>query len=197
MNLKGLSGGFSKAAPIRVWRGAMRAGAALLIAGGLAGAAFYPQVVTAEEPARVAGRPTPSRLPVPRWVSLKFNTVNARGGPGDDYPAVWTYRAKGLPVQVVAETREWRKVCDPDGGSAWIHRRTTIGDRTVFHRGGQTLAIRTEPKDGARTRALLAVRGIARLDRCEKGWCLIRAGKAKGWARSNSLWGLSERRVCR
>ena len=169
----------------------------MLIAAGLAAAAFYPQTVTAEEPARAGDRPTPSRLPVPRWVSLKFDKVNARGGPGDDYPAVWTYRAKGLPVQVVAETREWRKVCDPDGGSAWIHRRTTIGERTVFHRGGQLLAIRTAPKDTARTRALLAVRGIAKLDRCEKGWCLIQAGRAKGWARAASLWGLSERRVCR
>ena len=178
-------------------RAAIRASVAVLIAAGLATAALYPQAVTAEEPARAGDRPTPSRLPVPRWVSLKFDKVNARGGPGDDYPAVWTYHAKGLPVQVVAETREWRKVCDPDGGTAWIHRRTTIGERTVFHRGGQLLPIRSNPRDSARTWALLAVRGIARLDRCNKGWCLIQAGKAKGWARASSLWGLSERRVCR
>jgi len=142
-------------------------------------------------------RPTPSRLPVPRWVSLKFGEVNARAGPGDDYPAVWVYRAKGLPVQVVAETREWRKVCDPDGGAAWIHRRTTDGTRTVFHRGGQPLALRVQPKPEGRLRALLASRGVARLHRCEKGWCLLEAGKRKGWARAQGLWGLQDRRVCR
>jgi SH3-like domain-containing protein len=168
-----------------------------LVSAGLAGASLYPQASAAEEPARAGDRPTPSRLPVPRWVSLKFDKVNARAGPGDDYPAVWTYRARGLPVQVVAETREWRKVCDPDGGTAWIHRRTTIGERTVFHRGGQLLPIRENPRESARARALLAVRGIARLDRCDTGWCLTRAGKARGWARASSLWGLSERRVCR
>ncbi|MBX7248384.1 MAG: hypothetical protein K1X35_04955 [Caulobacteraceae bacterium] len=156
-----------------------------------------PQPGFADDRYRAGDRPTPSRLPVPRWVSLKFNEVNARSGPGDDYPAVWTYRAKGLPVQVVAETREWRKVCDPDGGSAWIHRRTTIGVRTVFHRGAQLLPLRTAPKDSARVKALLAVRGIARLDRCEKGWCRIEVGRDKGWARAASLWGLADRRVCR
>ena len=28
---------------------------------------------------------TPSGLPVPRYVSLKFDPVNARAGPGDDH----------------------------------------------------------------------------------------------------------------
>ena len=126
--------------------------------------------------------------------SITFGTGAA---PGDDYPAVWTYHAKGLPVQVIAETREWRKVCDPDGGTAWIHRRTTVGVRTVFHRGAQLLPLRSGPKDTARVRALLAVRGIAKLDKCEQGWCLVEAGKAKGWARAASLWGLATQRVCR
>ena len=143
------------------------------------------------------GRPTPTGLEVPRWVSLKSSHVRARQGPGLDYPILWEYRAAGLPVQVIAETREWRKVCDPDGGTAWIHRRTTVGVRTVFHRGAQLLPLRSGPKDTARVRALLAVRGIAKLDKCEQGWCLVEAGKAKGWARAASLWGLATQRVCR
>lgn len=178
-------GRFSKA---RAW--AIRAA----VAGSITfAAAAAPALVSAQE----RSLPTPSRLPVPRWVSLKFNEVNARSGPGDDYPAVWVYRARGLPVQVVAETREWRKVCDPDGGVAWIHRRTTDGARTVFHRGAQMLPLRSAPKDKAGVRALLATRGIAKLDRCDKGWCLIEAAKQKGWARQNTLWGLAENRVCR
>lgn len=179
-----MSGRFSKAR-----RAGIRALAVLLVLFG----ALAPAVAPAQE----RTRPTPSRLPVPRWVSLKFNEVNARAGPGDDYPAVWVYRAKGLPVQVVAETKEWRKVCDPDGGSAWIHRRTTDGTRTVFHRGGQTLPLRASPKPQGRVRAYLARRGIARLHRCENGWCLVEAAKKKGWAPAGGLWGLAERRVCR
>src|SRR5918997_1583990 len=43
-------------------------------------------------------RPTPSGLPVPRWVSLKFDKVYARAGPGEDHAAVkalWRPRSLG------------------------------------------------------------------------------------------------------
>ena len=45
-----------------------------------------------------ADRPTPSGLPVPRYVTLKFDRVNARAGPGDDHRLLWVYQARGLPV---------------------------------------------------------------------------------------------------
>ena len=47
-----------------------------------------------DQPERV----TPSGLPVPRYVTLKFDPVNARAGPGDDHRLLWVYHAKGLPV---------------------------------------------------------------------------------------------------
>ena len=75
-------------------------------------------LVALAAPAIAAPRQTPSGLPVPRYVTLKFDQVNARAGPGDDYPARWVYRVPDLPVQVVAETADWRKVCDPEGGSS-------------------------------------------------------------------------------
>jgi SH3-like domain-containing protein len=89
-------------------------------------------VIAMAAPAWAAPRQTPSGLPVPRYVTLKFDKVNARAGPGDDYPARWVYRVPDLPVQVVAETAEWRKVCDPEGQSAWVHKRTTDGRRSVI-----------------------------------------------------------------
>ena len=66
-------------------------------------------------PAQAAPRQTPSGQPVPRYVSLKFDKVYARAGPGEDHRLLWVYEAKGLPVQVIAENIEWRRICDPDG----------------------------------------------------------------------------------
>jgi SH3-like domain-containing protein len=51
---------------------------------------------------------------IPRWAALKFGEVNARAGPGEDTRVVFVYRARGLPVQILAETREWKRVCDSD-----------------------------------------------------------------------------------
>lgn len=139
--------------------------------------------------ARDPDRPTPSGFPVPRWVSLKFGDVNARQGPGDDYPAVWTYKVKHLPVLVIEETREWRKICDPDGQSAWVHKRTIDGARTVFRAEGSPLALVARPDAKARVRAILAPRSLADLDRCEDGWCRIRVDDIHAWAPARSLWG--------
>ena len=90
-------------------------------------------------------RPTPSGLPVPRWVSLKSGQINARVGPGNDYKILWTYRTRGLPVQVIAETRDWRRVCDPRGGVAWVNAGTTSGRRMVMRAKPQPLPVRAKP----------------------------------------------------
>ena len=146
--------------------------------------------------ALAAERQTPSGLPVPRYVTLKFNEVNARAGPGDDYPARWVYRVRGLPVQVVAETAEWRKVCDPEGGSAWVHRRTTDGHRSVIRMAPMPLGLRAKPEAASPVVAILAARGLAPLDKCKNGWCRIEGKKRSGWAPQAEVWGTAEAAQC-
>ncbi|WP_334160706.1 SH3 domain-containing protein [Phenylobacterium sp.] len=153
--------------------------------------------LTVGGPVAAADRPTPSGLPVPRWVTLKFDKVNARKGPGDDHRLLWVYRARGLPVQVVAETAEWRRVCDPDGGLAWVHKRTTDGRRALMNVKPQPVALRRKPKPTSRVSAYLNSRALAALVRCDKGWCRVRADGASGWAPEGELWGAASRPQCR
>ncbi|MGA0605953.1 SH3 domain-containing protein [Phenylobacterium sp. VNQ135] len=148
-------------------------------------------------PAYAADRPTPSGLPVPRYVSLKFGKVNARAGPGDDHRLLWIYRTKGLPVQVVAETAEWRRVCDPEGGLAWVHKRVTDGRRSVINLQSRPAALYSKPRQGSETTAYLAPRSMASLVRCQKGWCRVKADRASGWVREGALWGTAEAPQCR
>ena len=149
--------------------------------------------------AGAAGPPriTPAGLEVPRYVSLKYQTVNARNGPDEAHRLLWVYRAKGLPVQVVAETREWRRVCDPEGGLAWVHKRTTDGRRTAMRSQSTPLALLAHPRDGAKINAWLRGRSTANLDRCEKGWCRLKAEGSAGWARESQIWGAAPQPQCR
>ena len=142
-------------------------------------------------------RETPSGLPVPRYVSLKFDPVNARSGPGDDHRLLWVFHAKGLPVQVVAETDEWRRVCDPDGGLSWVHKRTTDGRRTVMRVLAGNAAIRIKPRADAPVAAYLAQHALADLGRCDKDWCRVRVGRISGWSQASDLWGAAETLQCR
>ena len=158
------------------------------------------EAVAASLPHRAAapaGRPTPSGLPVPRYVSLKFGEVNARAGPGDDYRLLWTYRARGLPLQVIAETAEWRRVCDPEGQVAWVHQRTTDNRRTVMRTESEPLTLRNKPDERGRAVAALAGRSLAGLDLCRKDWCRIAAGRTRGWIPAASVWGVADSPQCR
>ena len=62
-----------------------------------------------------------SGLPVPRYVTLKFDEANLRAGPGREYPVLWQYQKAGLPLLVDAEFGIWRKVIDHDGTAGWMH----------------------------------------------------------------------------
>jgi SH3-like domain-containing protein len=144
-----------------------------------------------------ADRSTPTRFPVPRYVTLKFDKLNARAGPGDDHRLLWVYRVRGLPMQVVAETAEWRRVCDPDGKLAWVHRRTTDGRRGALNLSAQPQPLLKKPKAGADVAAYLKPRSLAALDRCSKGWCRIKAPGGAGWSREGALWGTAPTAQCR
>ncbi|WP_426010337.1 SH3 domain-containing protein [Caulobacter sp. DWR2-3-1b2] len=140
---------------------------------------------------------TPSGMEVPRYVSLKYGEVNARVGPDEEHRLLWIYKAKGLPVQVVAETREWRRICDPEGNLAWVHRRTTDGRRTAMRVQTTPLPLRAQPKGNARITAYLAGHSTANLDKCEKGWCRLKADGEAGWAPEGEIWGASSQVQCK
>ncbi len=151
-------------------------------------------------PARAADcraeRQTPSGMPVPRYVSLKFDKVNARAGPGDDHKLLFVYRVRGLPLQVIAETNEWRRVRDPEGALAWVHKRVTDGRRMALNTQTHPVPLLHKPRADARTDAYLSPRALAALDRCDKGWCRVRADHAAGWVREGVLWGATEAPPC-
>ncbi|MCP5118245.1 MAG: hypothetical protein GY953_46110, partial [bacterium] len=62
----------------------------------------------------------PSGLPVPRFVSLKSSRVNVRVGPGESYGIAWVFVKPGLPIEVVQEYDNWRRIRDADGAMGWV-----------------------------------------------------------------------------
>ncbi|RZJ23223.1 MAG: hypothetical protein EON85_14980, partial [Brevundimonas sp.] len=119
------------------------------------------------------GRPTPSGQPVPRWLSLKSDKVFARQGPGLDYQILWQYRVSNLPVQVVAETANWRKICDPDGAVAWVHRSVVSSRRSVLNVSDSEIPIHAGRSNTSPVRARLSPRSLVSIDACVDQWCEV------------------------
>ena len=140
---------------------------------------------------------TPSGYCVPRYLSLKRGEVFGRKGPGKDYPTAFVYHARGLPVQVVDETTDWRRICDPDGGAVWVASAMVDGQRTVMATGAAAVALRDGPSDTAAASAYLRPRAVADLGRCKADWCEVSADGAHGWVKSSEVWGLAPQAQCR
>ena len=139
-----------------------------------------------------AGPAMASKLKVPRFVSLRFNTVNLRTGPGRQYPIEWIYKRRGLPVEVIHDQDTWRKVRDRWGTVGWIHVSNLIGRRTVLIDASAVL-LRNEPGDAAAAVARAAAGAVAQLKKCSGAWCRISAEGHTGWVRRSAVWGLHEK----
>src|SRR3954451_11853501 len=73
-----------------------------------------------------------SGLPLPRFASLRSDEVNVRTGPGSRYPVDWVFKRKGMPVEIVAEYENWRKIRDWQGASGWVHQSLLTGKRSFI-----------------------------------------------------------------
>ncbi|MEO9211550.1 MAG: SH3 domain-containing protein [Caulobacteraceae bacterium] len=190
----------SDTAPRRRGKGAARRNRPAAVAGGLAALALagcQQQVAAGKDcPAAQRARSV-SGFCVPRYVSLKRGEVYGRKGPGKDYPAQWIYHVKGLPVQIVAETQDWRRVCDPDGGVTWVHRSMVDGRRTVMAMGATPVALRKAPRTAAPAAGLLNARALAALEGCRGSWCKVAVGGVSGWVDAGAVWGLAGQAQCR
>jgi SH3-like domain-containing protein len=134
-----------------------------------------------------------SGLPIPRFVSIKAEKVNVRRGPSSDHAVSWVFNRKGVPVEIVAEFENWRRVRDSDGEEGWILQNMLSGKRTVMiapWRKGQVLALRAQPKTDAGLVAELAAGVIAEVEDCGGDWCHVDAAGYDGWVEQSMLWGV-------
>ncbi|HEU0223188.1 MAG TPA: SH3 domain-containing protein [Paracoccaceae bacterium] len=128
-----------------------------------------------------------TRMTLPRFVSLKAE-ANARRGPGIDHRVDWILKRRGMPLQVVAEFDNWRKVVDADGTGGWVHYTLLRGARTIIVRAPRA-SILEEPRPEARPVAIAEQGVIADLEGCGPDWCRIEADGYEGWVQKADIWG--------
>ena len=131
-----------------------------------------------------------SGLPVPRFVSLKFDRVYARTGPDPSYPIAWVYQRAGLPVEITQEYNDWRHIRDNDGGEGWVHKIQLSPKRTVLIAAAQPVAVTNDDDPSSAVVARLEPRVAARLDKCDDAACKVEGDGYEGWVERKFLWGI-------
>jgi SH3-like domain-containing protein len=130
-------------------------------------------------------------LSLPRFVSLRTEPANMRRGPGTNFPVVWVYKRKHLPVEVIEEFDEWRQVRDPSGSVGWIHKSILSGRRMGVIQASNVNLFRGSTVSSS-ILAVLSQGVLVRLQRCPKNtsFCFIKAGSHKGWVLRQEIWGV-------
>lgn len=138
---------------------------------------------SSSEPAEASGRP------VPRFVSIRSAETNVRTGPGARYPVTWVLKKRSMPVEVIAEYDNWRKIRDWQGTEGWVNQALLSGRRFIVIHPSEAV-LRISPDSIAAPVARLEAGVIARVESCRMNWCNVEAGKVEGWVSKDSIWGV-------
>ncbi len=131
-----------------------------------------------------------TNLPLPRFVSMKAPEANVRRGPSLTHRIDWIFRAEDVPLEIIAEYGNWRRVRDRDGAGGWVHYSLLSGVRTALVEADM-LTLRTKPREEANPVAHLELGVIARVDECLLDWCRLSVDGYRGWAPKVKLWGVN------
>ncbi len=131
----------------------------------------------------------------PYWASIASGQALTHTGPGKNYPNVWLYQRRDLPVRVVKKYDHWRLIQDPDGAQGWMLVTLLSDRRTAIVKPGDARPVRAAGDDGARVRYLVEPGVVGRIDKCREGWCRIEVGKKDGFIRIADIWGVGANEV--
>jgi len=161
-----------------------------------AGALVVAAVLACAAPVRAAGEMSAgpkSGLPVPRFVSLKPDRVNVRGGPTRDHEVTFVYTRSGLPVVITAESDNWRRIRDWEGSEGWVYHSLLSGRRTAVATPkdkNQLVPLYDSGDSNAAVIARLQAGVLATVKRCTGNWCRLVGPGFDGWVVQEQLWGV-------
>jgi SH3-like domain-containing protein len=153
-------------------------------------------VLAAPAVVRAADAPTgPSGLQLPRFVSLKSERVNVRAGPTKDQNVNWVYTRTGLPVEIIAEYENWRRIRDWEGAEGWVLHSLLSGRRTALVAaktkvGEEFVPLQASADPTSAVVAKLQNGVLANVKRCSGHWCRLVGEGFDGWIEQERLWGV-------
>ena len=128
---------------------------------------------------------------LPRFVSTKSNEVNLRTGPDTKYPIEWVYKKSGIPLEVVQEFCNCRKVKDWDGTTGWIIK-SGLTSRRSFRALGKAPLRRGESLDSV-VFAEIGAGAVGKILQCpatNPTTCRVEIQGYQGWIDKGDIWGV-------
>jgi SH3-like domain-containing protein len=144
-------------------------------------------------PTHAGNEDASSGLPVPRFVSIKADRVDVRGGPDRDHDVSFIFTRVGWPVEIVAEFENWRRIRDSDGTEGWVYHSLLSGKRTAavqLKEKTDLAPLHAEPDANSPVMAKLEIGVLGTVKACNGSWCHLVGNNFDGWIEQDDLWGV-------
>tara|TARA_B100000029_G_scaffold492377_1_gene553607 strand:+ start:37243 stop:37698 length:456 start_codon:yes stop_codon:yes gene_type:complete len=126
----------------------------------------------------------------PKYASLKKEKTFARFNASFDADVKFIYKKKNLPVLIINEKDNWRKIVDIDNQWGWVHISMISNKKTFINQKKQNLL---KYKDNSEIiTAIVNDRVIGKIIRCEEKFCKVKINYFKGWIEKKYLWGIKK-----
>ena len=128
----------------------------------------------------------------PYWASIASGEAMIRTGPGRNYPGIWLYQRRDLPVRVIKLYSNWRLIEDPDGARGWMLVTLLSDRRTALVKPGQPRPIHEKRATASRVAYLVESGVVGRIEQCDGDWCKFAVGKRSGWIAQGDIYGVAD-----
>ena len=122
------------------------------------------------------------------FLTLRYDEVNLRQGPGKDYPIKIFYKKKFLPVKVQDSSDNFRKIKDHENNSGWIHI-SQLSKKKAAIVNVKKIIVFKNPTLYSKPLIILNKGRLCLILKCQNKWCKIKINEYKGWIHQNALWG--------
>ncbi len=122
------------------------------------------------------------------------------GGPTRDHEVAFVFTRAGMPVEIIAESDNWRRIRDWEGAEGWVYHAMLSGRRTAVvtpKDKNQLVPLRAKADADAEVVARVQAGVLASVKRCTGTWCRIAGHRLRRLGRAGAALGRLSPRECR
>ena len=113
-----------------------------------------------------------------------------RVGPGKEYPIAWVFMRANLPMILMAEFDQWRKVKFIDGTVGWVHKNITSRKSSAIVTANYAIMYKHASKKHPIAKIEKGV--VVRILKRDGDFVKADINNQKGWIEKKFLWGINE-----
>ena len=122
------------------------------------------------------------------FLTLRNDKVNLRQGPSFEYPIKLYYKKKFLPVLILDQSDNFRKIRDHENNTGWIHISQLSKKKAALTVEDNQIVF-SKPSIYSKPHVILKKGKLCKINKCLDEWCKIQVNDYKGWIKKKSLLG--------